>query len=247
LEVWWGQSPPSPSRQTLVASLKHGILEYRGTYQDHIGIEEVIIKNDFNDISFKLGNFNFVGNYFDDFELEGYENFTPEQLNRFTLKPIDIYESDKKRYELKNYILSFSFPVDILNLETKQTSSSNLFIKLDINSVDNDTRIFLKIVYNDQEYSGISVVFEGAADQTNKQINGKFIIKNCYWCLYSDYSVYGQGLVGPMFCFLKYKDQYLKVRNKGEYMELPDDIPLVQEIYSCDSFAPRKPGTGYRG
>lgn len=222
-------------------------MKYKGTYQDSFGIEEVTIANDFTDISFKLGDFNFVGRHFDDFELNDYENFSAEQLKRFTFKSINIYQSDKKSYELKDFILSFTIPVTILNLETKQTTSSNLFIKLDINSIDNDTKIFLKIVYNDQEYSGTSSVFEGAADQINKQINGEFTIKNCFWCLYSDYSVYGQGLAGSMLCFLKYKDQYLKVQSKDDYMELPNDVPLIQEIYTCDSFDPRKSGTGYRG
>jgi hypothetical protein len=230
-----------------VASLTNETVEYKGTYQDKFGIEEITIINDFKDISFKLADFNFVGRHFDDFELEGYDNFTPEQVKRFTFKPIDIYQSDKKVYELKNFILSFSIPVTALNLKTKQTTNSNLFIKLDINTVDNDTRIFLKIVYNSKEFLGTSSLFEGAADQINRQIDGEFVIKNCFWCLYSDYGVAGQGLAGSMSCFLKYKDEYLQIKGKDEYMELPDDTPRVQEIYSCDSFEPRKPGTGYRG
>ncbi len=222
-------------------------MKYKGTYQDRFGIEEVTIVNEFNAISFKLGEFNFVGRYFDDFELNGYDNFTPEQLIRFTFKPINKYQSDKKAYELKNFSLSFTIPVTILNLQTKQTTISKLFTNLDINSIDKDTKIFLKIIYNGKEYSGTSSLFEGAADQINRQIQGEFTIKNCFWCLYSDYSVYGQGLVGSMLCFLKYKDQYLLVQNKDEYMELPNDVPLVQEIYRCDSFEKRTSGTGYRG
>jgi hypothetical protein len=222
-------------------------VEYKGTYQDKFGTEEISIINDFKDISFKLGEFNFVSRNFDDFELDGYDNFTPEQLKRFTFKPIDIYQSYKKVNELKDFTLAFAIPVSVLNLKTKRTIKSDLFIKLDINTVDNDTKIFLKIIYNGKEFSATSSLFEGAADQINKQIEGEFVIKNCFWCLYSDYSVYGQGLAGSMLCFLKYKDKYLKVKDKDEYMELPNDIPSIQEIYYCDSFEPRKPGTGYRG
>lgn len=222
-------------------------VEYKGTYQDKFGTEEITIINDFKDISFKLGDFNFKGRNFDDFELDDYEKFTPEQLKRFIFKSYNVYQSDKKIYELKNFILSFSIPVTILDLETKQTSNSALFIKLDISTVDNDTRIFLKLVYNNKEFLGTSSLFEGAAEQLNKKIDGKFIIKNCFWCLYSDYSVYGQGLAGSMLCFLNYKNEYLKVKCKDEYMELPTNIPMVQEIYYCDSFEPRRPRTGYRG
>lgn len=222
-------------------------VKYKGIYQDGFGIDEVVIVNDFNSISFKLGDFNFVGRYFDDFELEGYESFTPEQLKRFTFKPVDVYQSDKKVYELKNFSLSFNVPVTVLELKTKQTAQSNLFINLHINFIDNETKICLRISYNGQEYAGAGSLFELAANQINNQIKGEFTIKNCFWCLYADYSVFGQGLAGSMLCFLQHKEQYLKVQNKPEYMELPDDLPLVQEIYSCDAFEPRKSGTGYRG
>lgn len=222
-------------------------MKYKATYQDNFGTEETEIYNDFKDISFKVGDLTFVGKHFDDFELKDFEKYRPEQLKRFKFKPIDIYQTNKKAYELKDFILTFSVPVVLLSLENKQTFCSNIFIKLSINSLDNHTEIFLKLVHNDKEYSGASSIFEGAAYQINEQINGEFTIKNCFWCSYSDYSVYGQELAGSMYCFLKYKDRYLNVRTKGDYMELPKDVPRVQEIYSCDSFDSRKPQTGYRG
>ncbi|MFN7600075.1 MAG: DUF6304 family protein, partial [Bacteroidota bacterium] len=112
---------------------------YKGTYQDKFGTKEIKITNDFKDISFRLDDFNFIGRHFDDFKLDDHHNFTPEQLKRFTFKPIDIYPTDKKVYELRDFILSFTVPVTILNLKTEQTTNSNLFIKLDINSIDNET------------------------------------------------------------------------------------------------------------
>jgi hypothetical protein len=224
-------------------------LKYHGTYQDKFGTEEIILDNDYKNFSFKLGDFNFIGRHLDDFELEAYDSYKQEQLKRFTFKPINIYQSDKKVYELKDFVISFVVPVTILNLTSKKVDPADLFVKIkvDADSVDNGTRIFLKIAHERKDFSGTGSFFEIAADQINKQIDGAFVIKNCFWCLYSDYSVYGQGLAGSMLCFLKYKDKYLKVKSKDEYIELPNDIPLVQEIYHCDSFEPRKPGTGYRG
>ena len=220
---------------------------YKGTYQDKFGTKEIEITNDFKSISFRLDGFNFISGHFDDFWLEDHDRFTTEQLRRFTFISIDIYQSDKKVYELRDFILSFTVPVTILNSKTKQATNSNLFIKLDIGSNDKETEIHLKIVFNDKVFLGTSGLFEGAADQINKQINGEFIVKNCFWCLYSDYGVYGQELAGSMLCFLKYKDKYVDVKDKDAYRELPSDIPSVQEIYYCDSFEPRKTGTGYRG
>jgi len=230
-----------------VASFTNITLEYTGTYQDKFGIEVIKIFNDFDVISFKLGIYKFTTSYFDNFQLDDYQSYNPKQLQRFTLKPVDIYESDEKIYELKDFDLSFSIPVTILNRKTEKTTNSKLYIKLAIRMVDDDNRISLNISINGNEFSATSSIFEGAADQINKQIDDEFVIKNCYWCLYSDYSVSGQAIAGSMLCFLEHKDQYLKVKNKADYMDLPNDIPRVQEIYSCESFQPRKLGTGYRG
>lgn len=230
-----------------MASLETKTMKYQGTYQDKFGTEEVTVFNDFKEISFKLQNFNFVSAHFNDFELYDYNKYNSEQLNRFTFEPISIYNSNDKVYELKDFILSFTVPVTILNLSTNLTTSSSLFIRINTYRVNPFTDIFLEIVYEGKKFSASSELFEIAADHINKQIDGEFVIKNCFWCLYSDYSVSGQGLAGSMLCFLKYKKEYLNVKNKSEYMDLPNDIPVVQEIFYCNSYEPRKSGTGYRG
>ena len=80
-----------------------------------------------------------------------------------------------------------------------------------------------------------------------KQIKERYHIKNCYGCLYSDYSVYGNGSFGDMACFLVQKEKYIQTRGKLEYIGLEPDFDVVQEIYCCDAFKMRQEGVGYRG
>jgi hypothetical protein len=67
----------------------------------------------------------------------------------------------------------------------------------------------------------------------------------CVTCLFSDYSPGGHGMTG-IRCHRGTKEQYLAVRSKADYW--PDPVTEeVLEIYLCDEFQRRIPGTGYRG
>lgn len=90
--------------------------------------------------------------------------------------------------------------------------------------------------------------FEGVFDVLKEKLPGNIVIKTCYTCQYSDYSVYGSDIFGDMLCFRNVKDTYTKVRGKDEYMGMMDNFErMVQETYLCEDFAPRIKGTGYRG
>ena len=49
-------------------------------------------------------------------------------------------------------------------------------------------------------------------------IHGTDKFKNCYGCMYGDYSVYGQSGFGSMLCYVNQKDEYIKVRTKEDYL-----------------------------
>ncbi|UPK69514.1 DUF6304 family protein [Chitinophaga filiformis] len=90
--------------------------------------------------------------------------------------------------------------------------------------------------------------FEGVFERLQEKLPGNIVIKTCYTCQYSDYSVYGSDVFGDMLCFRNVKDSYTKVRDKSEYMDMMDDFErMVQETYLCEDFSPRIKGTGYRG
>jgi hypothetical protein len=67
----------------------------------------------------------------------------------------------------------------------------------------------------------------------------------CVTCLYSDYSPGGHGLMG-MRCHRDAKEQYLAVRSKADYWNVPvtEEVP---ETYLCPEYRRRIAGTGYRG
>lgn len=67
----------------------------------------------------------------------------------------------------------------------------------------------------------------------------------CLTCQYSDYSPGGNGLTG-MRCHRDAKEQYLAVRSKGDYWDVPV-TESVPEFYLCPEYEPRVAGTGYRG
>lgn len=98
-----------------------------------------------------------------------------------------------------------------------------------------------------QCYSASHSDFEGLFDQIQQQFQGKYRFKNCYGCLYADYSVYGQAQMGTMGCFKLQKSNYLAVKNKDDYMQLDAVEFCIQEIYCCEDYQIRDQNIGYRG
>ena len=78
-------------------------------------------------------------------------------------------------------------------------------------------------------------------------------LKNCFGCMYSDYSPYGGDVIGTMLCFRVCKNEYLAVRDKHDLLDLGEkhfvNVEAVPEIYTCEEFAPRDSSKhiGYRG
>jgi hypothetical protein len=107
-----------------------------------------------------------------------------------------------------------------------------------------EVNVTIKI--GDKVYSESSDLIEIAFDKISRQIANKYKFRNCYGCMYGDYSVYGQSGFGTMLCFVGQKDKYLQVKDKSAYMNLDTTYSQVQEIYCCDSFEIREKGIGYR-
>ena len=108
-----------------------------------------------------------------------------------------------------------------------------------------DLNLILKI--GNQVFEGGGGYFEDAFNQILAEMNVEYQMRNCFGCQFSDYSVYGQGLFGSMLCFRNQKENYSAVKSKEEYMQLDLHKEVVQEIYCCPEFEPRKKNVGYRG
>ena len=108
----------------------------------------------------------------------------------------------------------------------------------------------LVLVVGDQEYAspGTSGWFEDELLSIERQLPCDTRMKACISCLFSDYNPVGHGLFGDLACFRTAKEAYLQVRNKSDIFEVWDQSTgYVQETFLCEEFAPRIPGTGYRG
>lgn len=103
----------------------------------------------------------------------------------------------------------------------------------------------LTLAVGETEYSAAGDEFETALEGLKRCLPSHTRIRCCWSCNLSDYSPDGTGLMG-MRCHRDARDQYLAVRSKLDYRSVPitEDVP---EIYLCDAYEPRVPGTGYRG
>ena len=155
-------------------------------------------------------------------------------------------------YELCAYELRFSIPTVIFDVLTKKYSQNNFNLKITAGSPAKNggidfLELQLSIKIQDELLEAQAGYFESAAIEIQKQFKGKYKLKNCFGCNYSDYSVYGQGLFGTMFCFANQKSAYLKVKSKMDYMKLAPEKMTVQETFVCEEFEFRGTDIAYRG
>ncbi len=103
----------------------------------------------------------------------------------------------------------------------------------------------LSTVIDGTSYEVADHWFEHGVQRLDASLSGGARLKCCVTCLYSDYSPYGHGLTG-MSCHRDVKAQYLAVRCKDDYWDVPITED-VMETHLCPEFVRRIPGTGYRG
>lgn len=226
------------------------MITYKAIYRDNEGSHQIEIQNDSELLSFELGNFKFEGIAINDFELLDFEDYSPEELDRFSFNKIPC--GDGFSYEICNYDLTIYVPVELIETQTRQTKSTNLKIFSSCGSALrsgglDSYDLSLELTIEETKYTGQGDLFEIAANNLLKNFKGQFNFKNCFGCNFSDYSVYGQNTYGTMLCFKNQKKEYLKVKTKDQYMNLDQEDRLVQETFLCEEFELREKNIGYRG
>lgn len=100
--------------------------------------------------------------------------------------------------------------------------------------------------------------FEIDLESICKQLSGKYYLCNCYGCMYSDYSPYGNGSIGGIVCFVDVAEIYLRVNEKYS-QNLEEGQCTIWDAFDaggrqcyetevCEHFRPRVGGLGgYRG
>jgi hypothetical protein len=227
---------------------------YKGSYKDNLGAREIEVENELGSLTLEIDGVVFTGSEFDDLTVDDKSKYTTEQLARFTFLRTPIYQTDRFVETLCNC----SIEVVVPQLVIDKLNATEFPVDLTVNNllgsprsepgkgIDHET-VTLSIVIAGITYSGTSGDFEGAFDGIFKQIRDLYHFKNCYGCIYSDYSVYGQSSFGSMLCFRNQKEAYRKVTTKDEYLKLGPPDGYVQETYCCDQFEIRKELVGYRG
>ena len=213
--------------------------EIPAIYTDKYGTIQTTIINDSLTLTIELDGSTFSGSTFVFFEPE-----TSDSLpGRFTLGELG---------QLINYTLSCSIPISTW----KEGIQIPGFLLTEVAYNEDETRRDHNAPYFHFSFEledeiiplGKLSQFEGVFEILREKLPDNIIVKTCYTCLYSDYSVYGSDIFGTMLCFRNVKEAYVKVKDKGEYMDIMDHFDRhVQETYLCEDFAPRTKDVGYRG
>ena len=227
---------------------------YKGFYKDSSGTCAIEVENDYHTLTTEIDGVVFTGSEFDDLIVDDRSKYTAGQLARFTFLRTPIYQTDRFIETLCNCTIEVVMPQVVIDKLNNREFPSDLTVTTLLGSprsesgrgIDHES-VTLLLTIAGTTYSGTSSDFEGAFDGIYKQIKDNYHFKNCYGCLYSDYSVYGQSTFGSMLCFRNQKEAYSKVTTKDEYLKLDRPSGYVQETYCCDEFEIRKGNVGYRG
>lgn len=223
-------------------------IKYQAIYQDDDGIVPIIIENDFKVLKTEIDGLVFEGCEFSDFTLIGKEKYNVEQLQRFSFWQCSSGDI------LCNCSFEVIIPQAILDIEKNTRQIIDLNVKYALGKPRPEPRgglefetIQISFELNQVKYEASGDYIESVFDQLKNQLGEQYKFKNCYGCMYGDYSVYGQSAFGTMQCFLNQKEAYKQVKSKIDYMRLTNDFSVVQEIYCCEQFEMREKGVGYRG
>ena len=228
--------------------------KYKGFYKDSFGTQEIVLENDFKMLSMEIDGVQFRGSEFSDMSIVNKPQYSDTQLKRFTFHSIRVYQTNIIEESLCNCSFEIVVPQVIIDKLNQTEFYANLTIEYSLGNVRPEQgagieyeNVKLTLTIGEKLYTGTGDCIEVAFDQIRDQIKDKFQFKNCYGCMYGDYSVYGQSSFGSMLCFLSQKEKYSKVTTKSEYLQLDKADRQVQEIYCCNQFEIRKYGAGYRG
>lgn len=224
-------------------------MEYKGYFKYQDEITPIVMHNDGEELSFQMHSVEFKGTEFSGFMLQG--KISDELKNKYDF--VQYTNNGNIIYELCNCAFEVSIPQTIINSKTHEETVIQLKVDYLLGAERPRPRggldkeeISLSFELNGILYSAKSDYFENVLLQVEEQLKGNYHFKNCFGCLYSDYSIYGQSAFGTMMCYVNNKEKYLSASSKAEYGDLTEYV-YVQETNLCSRFQKRAKDTGYRG
>ena len=223
-------------------------------------------------ISFILDGVRFQGSSFNWFELVDDTKYD-EAKNKFHILKAGGFCIGNTNipywYALQRYALDIEIPVKAVRKLDSYEIQGMIHISFEYKEHDmekyqvrtycNDVQVYLddENVYDFTLYvDGVNysstkktLDFESNLYDICKQMAQDYYMKCCFTCQYSDYSPYGNDKYDCMLCYCRYKEEYLKVNNKGDYFKYLEDkdCDVRQETYLCKEYDLRNKCSGYRG
>lgn len=210
--------------------------EYVATYKDKRGTEMIRIKSDGSDMFFTLREIDFEGS---DFEM-------------LTASEIDNTKFDYEMFEdgsgdITNFKITITIPIQLYNVENDEVFIENLTVYIEvgetitIKGADSEIDcLTLKTPFGAYIVKKKLEWMEDALIVLQNQLPENIYLKTCLSCKYSNYSPYGNGMYGNIYCFKKLKDELKKIKDKHGLLHLwtPEavgkgDVFSVQETFDC--------------
>ena len=228
------------------------VMKYQTIYRDDHGIVHTWIENDFNELSIEIEGVQFKGTEFSNLAIVDQHGYSESQLQRFTLHQTKILGSGCIEETLCNCCFELVVPQTMILLPEMRTFSVDVKVIYSLGNVRANgalefENINISVILDNTLFEASGDYFETVLDSLTRQFEGGYQFKNCYGCMFGDYSAYGQSSFGTMQCYHAQKEAYLRIKDKSDYLALCQHNPLVQEIDCCDRYEIREKGGGYRG
>lgn len=210
--------------------------EYPAIYTDAHGTESIVITNDGKTLRMVVRGVEFSTNNFETWEPS--EGTAAEHRQKFEIG---------EHGNVYGFQLECSMPIPVYKQGIQEAGE----LRIDLNF--RTSYLKLALILGDERFAGDitdyrSYWFETQLLEIQSQLPEDTHMLACINCLYSDYSPYGSGIFGDMFCFRDMKAEYLKVKGKDQFWPVHELCKrFVQETFLCSEFERRVPGTGYRG
>lgn len=210
--------------------------QYKATYQDKRGTEDIIIKSDGSELYTTIRGVDFYGGDFD----------------QLTANTIDNINFDYQMFadgsgDITNFNLNITFPIQFFDSTSNKTFTENLIANIivgeyttidgvdhEINCLNLNSSFGKFIVEKKLEW------MEDALIILQDQLPSNIYLKTCLSCKYSNYSPFGNGMFGSIYCFQKIKAKLQSLNDKTDLLDIwtkeamdKGDIFSVQETFDC--------------
>ncbi|NOQ75240.1 MAG: hypothetical protein GQ574_24725 [Crocinitomix sp.] len=209
--------------------------KYEVIYQDKRSTETTSLKSNGSNMHLTLRGIDFEGL---DFEM-----LTGE---------IDETKFDYEKFEdgsgaLTNFKITIKMPLSLFDISEKKTFTETLTIHIvvgetiTIKGLDSAINsLTLSTSFGDFTFTKELEWMEDVLIGIQKQLPDNIYLKTCLSCKYSNYSPYGNGMFGSIYCFKHLKDDLKELNGKHDLLDLwtaervaEGKIFSVQETFDC--------------